>query len=64
MASCSKRKLSRREFLKLSAFGGISALLTGCGNNEFMFSGGKAVRPNILFCIADDWGWPHAGGVW
>ncbi len=19
-------------------------------------------RPNILFCIADDWGWPHAGG--
>ena len=17
-------------------------------------------RPNILFCIADDWGWPHA----
>ncbi|MCK0156964.1 sulfatase [Cellulophaga sp. F20128] len=20
-----------------------------------------AKRPNILFCIADDWGWPHAG---
>ena len=19
-------------------------------------------RPNILFCIADDWGWPDAGG--
>ncbi|CAN0502773.1 unnamed protein product, partial [Discosporangium mesarthrocarpum] len=18
-------------------------------------------RPNVLFCIADDWGWPHAG---
>jgi arylsulfatase A-like enzyme len=18
-------------------------------------------KPNILFCIADDWGWPHAG---
>ena len=18
-------------------------------------------RPNILFCMADDWGWPHAG---
>jgi len=17
--------------------------------------------PNVLFCIADDWGWPHAG---
>ena len=21
----------------------------------------EAKRPNILFCIADDWGWPHAG---
>jgi len=21
----------------------------------------KAPRPNILFCIADDWSWPHAG---
>ena len=20
-------------------------------------------RPNILFCIADDWGWPHAGAL-
>jgi len=20
-----------------------------------------ADRPNILLCIADDWGWPHAG---
>lgn len=20
-----------------------------------------AKRPNILFCLADDWGWPHAG---
>ena len=18
-------------------------------------------KPNILFCLADDWGWPHAG---
>lgn len=21
----------------------------------------SAERPNILFCLADDWGWPHAG---
>ncbi|MCG8527295.1 MAG: sulfatase-like hydrolase/transferase, partial [Opitutales bacterium] len=20
-----------------------------------------ADKPNILFCLADDWGWPHAG---
>lgn len=24
-------------------------------------SGPRSVRPNILFAIADDWGWPHAG---
>lgn len=23
--------------------------------------GVSSERPNILFCIADDWGWPHAG---
>lgn len=28
-----------------------------------MLSGAVAAadRPNILFCLADDWGWPHAG---
>ncbi|MHC1762942.1 MAG: sulfatase [Verrucomicrobiia bacterium] len=24
-------------------------------------AGGAETRPNILFCLADDWGWPHAG---
>ena len=24
----------------------------------------SAKQPNILFAIADDWGWPHAGGLW
>ena len=24
-------------------------------------SASAAPRPNIVFCIADDWGWPHAG---
>ena len=28
------------------------------GNNH---RASKNDRPNILFCIADDWGWPHAG---
>ena len=23
----------------------------------------EATRPNILFCIADDWSWPHAGAL-
>jgi len=37
----------------LRAFVAISALLAGV-----LFA---ADRPNILFCLADDWGWPHAG---
>ena len=32
----------------------ISSLLLSCQQEE-------TVPPNILFAIADDWGWPHAG---
>ena len=42
--------LSRRSFLSASA-GLVASGLLGQTNR----------RPNILFCIADDWGWPHAG---
>jgi arylsulfatase A-like enzyme len=37
-----------------------------CGHHEVVFLSALAAdlpadqRPNILFCIADDWGWPHA----
>ena len=37
-----------------------ACFLTGAynlSNNEKKIS----KKPNILFCIADDWGWPHAG---
>lgn len=27
----------------------------------FVANGQEEERPNILFCMADDWGWPHAG---
>lgn len=37
-----------KQTLLVSAFMLISALQA-------------AERPNVLFCIADDWGWPHAG---
>jgi arylsulfatase A-like enzyme len=42
--------LSRRTFLAASS-GLAASTLLGQANR----------RPNILFCIADDWGWPHAG---
>lgn len=44
-------KHARRSFL-LSSLGALAAL----GRAD-----SKPTRPNILFCIADDWGWPHAG---
>ena len=31
------------------------------GQQNFAFGWQSNERPNILFCIADDWGWPHAG---
>jgi len=46
--------INRRTFIKLTGLA-LSAVAGGCGN---MFS---MKKPNILFCIADDWGWPHAG---
>ncbi len=41
----------------------ILSLLT-IASGLLLFGTEKALaqsRPNILFCIADDWGWPHAG---
>jgi len=33
----------------------LACLLTGCSQEE------PLQQPNIIFAIADDWGWPHAG---
>ncbi len=41
-------ELNRRSFM----FAGLAATAA---------RGAEAKRPNVLFCIADDWGWPHAG---
>jgi hypothetical protein len=35
----------------------FAALITTMGN----YCSAEETRPNILFAIADDWGWPHAG---
>lgn len=40
-------------FRKLAA---LIALLVSLGS-----AAADSKQPNILFCIADDWGWPHAG---
>jgi len=37
------------------------ALLSVLSTASLGFAADDESRPNILFCIADDWGWPHAG---
>ena len=36
----------------------VASVLTHAASS---FAAPPAARPNILFCIADDWSWPHAG---
>ncbi len=50
------RQLDRRSFIKTTALGVLAAPY------GLMAAEPKVTaRPNILFCLADDWGWPHAG---
>jgi arylsulfatase A-like enzyme len=53
--------MKRRDFLKLSGVSIAAFTIQGCMQAERSAGGKKGRRPNILFCIADDWGWPHAG---
>jgi len=52
---------SRRDFLREVGFSAASLAFTGCANaSEPVGSGASKNPPNILFCLADDWSWPHA----
>ena len=52
---------SRRDFLRAMGLGAASLVSTGCVNTFGSFGNGTSQkRPNILFCLADDWSWPHA----
>ncbi len=51
--------MKRRDFLRFSGLTVAAFTLQGCTgyqNKRYYVK-----RPNILFCIADDWSWPHAG---
>ncbi|UCD51021.1 MAG: sulfatase [Phycisphaerales bacterium] len=52
---------TRRDFLKTVGLGAGSIGVPGCHPMQLWTGSGRAKqRPNILFCIADDWSWPHA----
>ncbi len=50
------RIYDRREFIRTIGVGGL-ALGISCKSRMAK----SRVLPNVLFCIADDWSWPHAG---
>jgi uncharacterized sulfatase len=51
---------NRREFLKAAGFGAASFLAGGSRHGWAQTTDRRQRRPNILFCLADDWSWPHA----
>ena len=52
---------TRRDFLKVMGLGAATLAMQGCASASGLISGGAGKnRPNILFCLADDWSWPHA----
>jgi N-sulfoglucosamine sulfohydrolase len=55
-SSMKTRVYGRREFIKTI---GIGSLTLGFSCRPKISE--TPVPPNILFCVADDWGWPHAG---
>jgi len=50
---------TRREFLRTAAVG-VVGLITSRDARAGMPTNEPSRHPNILFCIADDWSWPHA----
>jgi uncharacterized sulfatase len=57
------RMESRRDFIRSLSFGAAALALHGGARpagEDGSDDGGGGRRPNILFCIADDWSWPHA----
>ena len=48
---------------KLHVLAGLVALLGAAIvlNGDDAGAAPPDARPNVLFCLADDWGWPHAG---
>jgi uncharacterized sulfatase len=51
---------NRREFLRVAGLGAACAALSVPRDGWAQSTGDRQRPPNILFCIADDWSWPHA----
>ena len=58
MIKMNKNSLTRRDFLQVTGLSVSALSLSSCAIGT---KKPAAQRPNILFALADDWGWPHAG---
>ncbi len=54
-------RCNRREFLRVAGLGAACAAFSVPRDGWAQSPGDRRRLPNILFCIADDWSWPHAG---
>jgi uncharacterized sulfatase len=52
---------NRREFLQAAGLGAAGMALSIPRLGWAQSTSNRKRQPNILFCIADDWSWPHAG---
>jgi uncharacterized sulfatase len=64
--------MHRREFLRSTTLAAAGSTIVGAGlaarraraeAAPTVVSAKADGRPNILFCIGDDWGWPHTGAL-
>lgn len=53
--------MNRRSFLQCTGLAALALGTQGCPALQPSNKRSSTRRPNILFCLADDWGWPHAG---
>ena len=51
---------SRRQFVKDVSLAAATIAWTGRAGYSLLAAERRKDQPNILFCLADDWGWPHA----
>ncbi|MCP4611625.1 MAG: sulfatase [Planctomycetes bacterium] len=54
-------RINRRQFLKSTVFSAAALTLPGCSTDSSGFTKADNQKPNLLFILADDYGWSQLG---